>query len=339
LTAKPDFLLCEARLTALDPRMGDLRWRWHYDATQGGRVILSDAPHDQTGRAVLREFQDLVVAVAVAAEVAPWHTSFDQAITALVNLLPDGEALLFPESSVSLDRPVDEHPCLALAALCRALHARGPRLDRDAVTAGSESPTRTQAPETPTATAAIVQPVGLLSNASENVFCRTADGWDIRFRGTTATLQHYEGLALIHTLLQHPRQPLSAEFLLAGGLGASGDPVFDWRAQREIHGELERLRRELALAETSGNHERVAALKEEALELTGHARKGTALARRSRRLGAETERSRKTARRRYTTALRALQKVHPALAEHLKTAISSGHSFVYEPVTDLSWRT
>jgi hypothetical protein len=103
-------------------------------------MILSGIPADSAGRAAEREFQDLVVAVAIAGGYARSDISYDQAITALAIPLTDSEALLFPESLVSLDRPVDEHPCLALAALCRALDARGPRLDREFVPARDESP-------------------------------------------------------------------------------------------------------------------------------------------------------------------------------------------------------
>jgi len=61
------------------------------------------------------------------------------------------------------------------------------------------------------------------------------------------------------------------------------------------------------------------------------------LGRRRRRLGDETERARKTVGARIRDVLRRIERIHPELARHLRTTISTGTMCVYAPTDDCRW--
>ncbi|MGW3899390.1 hypothetical protein ACWD6L_29790, partial [Micromonospora profundi] len=62
------------------------------------------------------------------------------------------------------------------------------------------------------------------------------------------------------------------------------------------------------------------------------------LAGRSRRLGDEAERARKTVTARIRDTMRKLDERHPALAGHLREAVSTGSTCRYLPSETVPWR-
>jgi len=59
---------------------------------------------------------------------------------------------------------------------------------------------------------------------------------------------------------------------------------------------------------------------------------------RSRRLGDETERARKTVTAHIRDALRRTEAAHPALGEHLRANVSTGTACSYTPDGPVSWQ-
>ncbi|MET8372188.1 ATPase, partial [Micromonospora profundi] len=67
-------------------------------------------------------------------------------------------------------------------------------------------------------------------------------------------------------------------------------------------------------------------------------RAAAGLAGRSRRLGDEAERARKTVTARIRDTMRKLDERHPALAGHLREAVSTGSTCRYLPSETVPWR-
>ena len=73
--------------------------------------------------------------------------------------------------------------------------------------------------------------------------------------------------------------------------------------------------------------------------LIAELRAATGLGGRSRRLGSETERARKTVTARIRNTLSRIDERHPALAEHLHTSVTTGATCRYQPHEPAHWTT
>ena len=82
----------------------------------------------------------------------------------------------------------------------------------------------------------------------------------------------------------------------------------------------------------------MAALDAERAALLDELRAAAGLAGRTRRLGDEAERARKTVTARIRDTLRKLDDRHPALAAHLRETVSTGSTCRYLPPEPLPWR-
>ncbi|MGH3240902.1 MAG: hypothetical protein ACRDNL_11005, partial [Spirillospora sp.] len=71
--------------------------------------------------------------------------------------------------------------------------------------------------------------------------------------------------------------------------------------------------------------------------LLNELRAAAGLAGRTRRLGDEAERARKTVTARIKDTLRKLDQRHPELAAHLRDAVSTGSSCGYRPEREIAW--
>ena len=120
--------------------------------------------------------------------------------------------------------------------------------------------------------------------------------------------------------------------------GAPGaDPVLDDRAKAEFKARLAALATDIDQAEDWNDLERAEQLRGERDALLHHLAAATGLGGRSRRLGDQTERARKTVSARVRDALAKIDQVHPTLAAHLRGTLSMGTVCSYSPSESTTW--
>ncbi|WP_280385548.1 ATP-binding protein [Nocardia wallacei] len=179
----------------------------------------------------------------------------------------------------------------------------------------------------------------------DNVFRRDGAVWTVRFAGRTLHLPDAKGLRDLHLLLSHPDHDIpSLELLGTPGdpalraaqfLGAA--PVLDAEAKAAYRRRLTTLDAEIDRATERGDDDRAADLDRERAALLAELRGAAGLAGRTRRLGDDAERARKTVSARVRDTLRRLDREHPELAEHLRAAVSLGILCRYHPHREIDW--
>ncbi|MFF0568219.1 ATP-binding protein [Streptomyces sp. NPDC004041] len=177
-------------------------------------------------------------------------------------------------------------------------------------------------------------------------FRRNGPVWQLRWDGVTVHVPDAKGLRDLHSLLGLPGADIPAVRLLApegGDLVAAagqlgGDPVLDEEAKRRYKEHLERLDAEIDRAAARDDTEQVEKYGRERQALLDELRTAAGLGGRTRRLGDQTERARKTVTARIRDTLRKLDPLHPALAAHLKASVTTGTTCAYRPERSPDWR-
>ncbi|MGW1296848.1 ATP-binding protein [Streptomyces sp. NPDC002533] len=177
-------------------------------------------------------------------------------------------------------------------------------------------------------------------------FRRNGPVWQLRWDGVTVHVPDAKGLRDLHTLLGLPGADVPAVRLLApeggdlvvaaGQLG--GDPVLDEEAKRRYKEHLDRLDAEIDRAAARDDTQQVEKYDRERQALLDELRTAAGLGGRTRRLGDQTERARKTVTARIRDTLRKLDTLHPALAAHLKASVTTGTTCAYRPDHSPDWR-
>ncbi|MEU4470275.1 AAA family ATPase [Micromonospora sp. NPDC023888] len=177
-------------------------------------------------------------------------------------------------------------------------------------------------------------------------FRRDGPVWRLGYAGSVVHLPDAKGLRDLHLLLSRPGSDLPAVELLDPAAGPElvaarrmgADPVLDDEAKARYRQHLARLDEEIDRAAARDDDRKVAALDVERGALLDELRAAAGLAGRSRRLGDEAERARKTVTARIRDTLRKLDERHPALAGHLRESVSTGTTCRYLPPEPLPWR-
>ncbi|MFI7513965.1 ATP-binding protein [Micromonospora echinofusca] len=189
-------------------------------------------------------------------------------------------------------------------------------------------------------------PVGEQGLGRAYGFRRDGPVWQLAYAGVVVHLPDAKGLRDLHVLLSRPGVDIPAVELLDPIAGPElvaarrmgGDPVLDDEAKARYRRHLERLDDEIDRAAERGDRRRMADLDAERGALLAELRAAAGLAGRSRRLGDEAERARKTVTARIRDALRKLDQRHPGLAAHLRDTVSTGSTCRYLPPEPLPWR-
>ncbi|RKN11405.1 ATP-binding protein [Streptomyces radicis] len=162
--------------------------------------------------------------------------------------------------------------------------------------------------------------------------------WTLTYAGRTVHMPDAKGLRDLHELLAHPGGDIPAVRLLAPEAGAverlGGDPVLDDEAKARYRAHLTALDAEIDRATERGDDPRAAELDRERAALLDELRTAAGLGGRSRRLGDEAERARKTVTARIRDTLRRLDDRHPELATHLRATVTTGTMCAYRPAPD-----
>ncbi|MGH3840944.1 MAG: ATP-binding protein [Pseudonocardiaceae bacterium] len=163
--------------------------------------------------------------------------------------------------------------------------------------------------------------------------------WTVRYRGDSAHLPDAKGLHDLAALLATPGHPVHVFTLLGRDLPATGaDPVLDEPARQAYRARLAELDAELDEASTWADLGRVERVRGERDALVRELTAAAGLGGRSRRLGDETERARKTVTARIRDTLSRIERAHPALGEHLRAAVSTGTTCAYTPSEPTPWK-
>jgi tetratricopeptide (TPR) repeat protein len=182
--------------------------------------------------------------------------------------------------------------------------------------------------------------------AAAHVFRRDGAVWTVGIDGHTVHLPDAKGLRDLHLLLSQPGTDLPAVQLLSPEGGEvvvaarrlGGDPILDEEAKARYKRRLTQLDDEIDRAVERADDVRAAALDQERHALLEELRTAAGLAGRSRRLGDEAERARKTVTARIRDALRKLDERHPELAAHLRATVSTGATCRYHPDRPTPWQ-
>ncbi|MGW3437794.1 ATP-binding protein [Streptomyces bacillaris] len=177
-------------------------------------------------------------------------------------------------------------------------------------------------------------------------FRRDGPVWQLRWDGRTVHMPDAKGLRDLHSLLGLPGADVPAVQLLAPEGGSAvvaagrlgGDPVLDEEAKRRYKEHLDRLDAEIDRAAARDDTRQMAAYDRERQALLDQLRTAAGLGGRSRRLGDQTERARKTVTARIRDTLRKLDSLHPGLAAHLRESVTTGTTCAYRPGRTPDWR-
>lgn len=182
-------------------------------------------------------------------------------------------------------------------------------------------------------------------SAPDNEFRLHDAVWTLRFADRTVRVPDAKGLRDLHVLLGNPGHdipslelfgaPDAAMMRAARSLGA--DLVLDDQAKAAYRRRLGTLDAEIDRATGLGDDERAAALDRERAALLDELRHAAGLAGRTRRLGDDAERARKTVSARIRDSLRRIDRLHPELAEHLRASVSLGLVCRYQPHREIRW--
>ncbi|MBM0274680.1 ATP-binding protein [Micromonospora tarensis] len=216
-------------------------------------------------------------------------------------------------------------------------------LDRLATAVSTDAATHTAGPVEAAATGHVESVTPAIERYE---FRRVGPVWQLGYDGVLVHLPDAKGLHDLHLLLSRPGSDVpSAELLdpaagpeLVAARRMGADPVLDDEAKARYRRHLARLDEEIDRAAARDDDRKVSALDAERSALLDELRAAAGLAGRSRRLGDEAERARKTVTARIRDTLRKLDDRHPDLAAHLRDSVSTGSTCRYLPATTLPWR-
>ena len=161
----------------------------------------------------------------------------------------------------------------------------------------------------------------------------------LSFQGKQVQLPDSKGLGDLAALITARGADVHTLTLVGHDLARMGaDPVLDQRAKTEFKSRLADLAREIDAADATGSPERAQTLCSERDALIRELAAAAGLSGRDRRLGDETERARKTVSARVRDALSKIERVHPELATHLRSALRMGTLCSYTPAEPTTWQ-
>ncbi len=163
-------------------------------------------------------------------------------------------------------------------------------------------------------------------------FRRENEGWLLSFADRTVRVADSKGLADLSVLVGAPGREFTARELAGVDEPPVGaDSMLDPQAVTAYRARLADLDADLAEAQRNSDLQRVAGVTVEREFLVAELTAAAGLSGRTRRLGDQGERIRKTVTARIRYAIDRLRSVHPALADHLTTAVSTGSTCSYRP--------
>jgi hypothetical protein len=173
-------------------------------------------------------------------------------------------------------------------------------------------------------------------------FAREGDVWAIAYGGDEFRVRHVKGLRYIADLLAIPGREVFAIELAQAAEGVSREapavgslapvgPALDEDAKAAYRRRLNELGEELEQAREWGDPERAAHAEDEIDALTNELTSALGLGGRDRAVASPAERARVSVTKAIRSAIRAIERHSPALAEHLTASIHTGQFCSYAP--------
>lgn len=178
------------------------------------------------------------------------------------------------------------------------------------------------------------------TRTAPNVFRREGATWTLAYDGRTIHLSDSKGLRDLAVLLSCPGETVPAVQLRAAGapVPATGaDPVLDRQALRAYRERLAQLEQEIETADTDHDLHRAERARTERDVFVRELSRALGLGGRTRRLGDETERARKTVSIRIRRVIDQIRVHHPGLADHLDASVETGSTCMYRPRPPTPW--
>jgi hypothetical protein len=170
--------------------------------------------------------------------------------------------------------------------------------------------------------------------------------WRLTWRDRVSTVPDGKGMRDLAVLLSRPGRPVPAVDLVeaAGGPSASAHggnlgPVLDAQARAAYRTRIVELDAGIAAAEAGADPVRAERLRAEREMLAGELAGAFGLGGRARMSGDPVDRARKAVTMRIRSAVRIVEAADPALGRHLRNAVRTGRTCVYEPDASVVWRT
>ena len=198
---------------------------------------------------------------------------------------------------------------------------------------------------------AVAHYLGLLagdgrSPAGGQVFRRDGTLWTLGYAGRTVRMRDAKGLRDLAALLATPGRPVPAAELVAAAAGEAAvpadlrlgaDEVLDDRARHELRARLLDLEEEIEEADRWHDQERAARATAERDALVAELAAAAGLGGRARRLGDQSERTRRTVTARIRDVIGRVERLHPALGAHLRASVTTGTFCSYSLPAPTAW--
>ena len=185
------------------------------------------------------------------------------------------------------------------------------------------------------------------ASATSGTFTRDGALWTLIYGGTTVRMRNAKGLADLAVLLAAPgREVPAADLVAAAGAGEArradlrlgADEVFDATARLEIRARVADLASDIAEAESWNDPARAARVRQERDVLLRELAAAAGAGGRTRLLGDQAERARKTVTARIRDVIGRIEQTHPALGAHLRASVTTGTRCSYSPETPVDWQ-
>jgi hypothetical protein len=200
--------------------------------------------------------------------------------------------------------------------------------------------------------------------AAGNVFRRDGEKWTATFDGSTKHFADTKGMRYLNLLIAHPnreframalvrlvdgqptadrsprgtRRALEEDGLVETGLTDAGETIDD-RAKKDLRDRLQAIDQEIASARIREDDDEEARLERDKEAMVQYYSSAVGLGGGKRKSADPHERARKLAGRSIERALNRIRKEHPALHDHLKKAVRTGQTLVYQPDRPIDWAT
>lgn len=164
--------------------------------------------------------------------------------------------------------------------------------------------------------------------------------WELCYQGKAVSLTDVKGFRDIQRLLSAPEQEIHCLELMGAAFETdTGEAILDDAAKKDYQKKIRELQADIREAEDMHDLERAARLSQEYEKLVAHLTAALGLGGKLRKTGSAVEKARSAVTWRIRSAIRKIEKHHPALARHLDQSIKTGTLCRYAPEHAVDWVT
>ena len=171
-----------------------------------------------------------------------------------------------------------------------------------------------------------------------NTFKKGSELWEVSFEGKAVHLPDVKGYQDIAVLMSQPQKEIHCAELMGVQVGVDNNAfVLDEKAKNTYKKRIQELLAEIDEAKSMSNSERANDLREEYEKLVDHLSKSLGLGGKVRKMDSPIERARSAVTWRIRSAIKKIEKAHPAFGKHLSKSIDTGTFCSYAPEKEYVW--